>query len=102
MSGGGHNIGVLEGRGDNASGNQTRDVGHVDNKVGTNLVGDLAHALVVNQTAVGRGTSDQDLGAVQLSVGLEGVIVDDTGLQVDTVGEGLEVGGDSRDPDRIG
>jgi hypothetical protein len=101
VSGGGNDVGVLERRGDDASGNQTGDVGHVDNKVGTDLVSDLAHALVVDQTAVGRGTGNQDLGTVQLSVGLKGVIVDDAGLQVDTVGEGLEVSGDSGDPDRI-
>jgi len=100
VGGGGDNIGVLEGRGDDASGDQTRNVGHVDNKVGTDLVSDLAHALVVNQTAVGGGTGDQDLGAVHLGVGLELVVVDDTGLKVDTVGEGLEIGRDSRDPDK--
>jgi hypothetical protein len=75
-------------------------VGHVDDKVGTDLVSDLAHALVVNQTAVGGSTGDQDLGAVHLGVGLELLIVDDTGLKVDTVGEGLEVGRDGRDPEK--
>lgn len=98
VGGGGDNIGVLEGGGDDTGGNQTRDVSHVDNEVGADLVSDLAHASVVDQAAVGGGTSDQALGAVELSVGLELIVVNDTGLKVDTVGEGLEVGRDSRDP----
>jgi hypothetical protein len=75
-------------------------VSHVDDKVGANLVSDLAHASIVDQTAVGRGTSDQALGAVELSVGLKSIVVDDASLEVDTVGEGFEVGRDSRDPTR--
>lgn len=98
VSGGGHNIGVLEGRGDNAGSDETRDVGHVDDEVSADLVGDLAHTLVVDQTAVSGGTGDQALGAVHLSVGFQLVVVNDTGLEVDTVGEGLEVGRDSGDP----
>ena len=97
VSGGGHNIGVLEGRGNDTSGDQTRNVSHVDDEVGANLIGNLAHALVVNQTAVGGGTGDQTLGAVHLGVTLKSVVVDDTGLKVDTVREGLEVGGNGRD-----
>lgn len=97
VGGGGHNIGVLEGRGNDTSGDQARDVSHIDDEVGANLIGNLAHALVVNQTAVGRGTSDQTLGAVHLGVTLESVVVDDTGLKVNTVREGLEVGGNGRD-----
>lgn len=100
VGGGGDDIGVLEGRGDDTGSNQTGDVGHINDEVGTDLVGDLAHALVVDQTAVGGGTGNQALGAVHLGVLLQGVVVNDTGLQVDTVGEGLEVGGDSRDPSR--
>lgn len=98
VGGGGNDIGVLEGRGDDTSGDQAGDMGHVDNEVGTDLVSDLAHALVVDQTAVGGGTGNQTLGAVQLSVGLQRVVVNDAGLQVDAVGEGLEVGRDGRDP----
>lgn len=101
VGGGGDDIGVLEGRGDDTSGDQTGDVSHVNNEVGTDLVGDLAHALVVNQTAVGRGTGNETLGAVHLGVLLEGVVVNDTGLKVDTVREGLKVGGDSRDPTKL-
>lgn len=98
VGGGGDNVGVLEGGGDHASGNETRDVSHVNHEVGADGVGNLAHALVVNEAAVGRGTGNKDLGAVELGVLLELVVVDDAGLEVDTVGEGLEVGRDGRDP----
>jgi hypothetical protein len=99
---GGDNIGVLEGRGDNASSNQTGDVSHVHNEIGADLVSDLAHAGIVNQTAVGGSTSDQALRAVELGIGLEGVVVDDTGLEVDAVGEGFEVSRDSGNPGQYG
>ena len=98
MGGGGDDIGVLEGRRDDTSSNETGDVGHVDNEVGADLVSDLTHAGVVDQTAVGRGTGNNALGAVELSVVLKHVVVNETSLEVDTVGESLEVGGDSRDP----
>ncbi len=102
VGGGSNNIGVLERRGDNASSNQTGDVSHVHNEVGADLVSDLAHASIVNQTAVGRSTSDQALRAVELGIGLEGVVVDDPSLKVDAVGEGFEVGRDSGDPVQYG
>lgn len=98
---GGHHIGILERRRNDASSDQPGDVSHIHNEVGADLVSNLTHALVVNQTAVGRGTGDQALGAVELSVGLQGVIVNDASLEVDTVGEGFKVGGDSRDPTRL-
>lgn len=98
VSGGGDDIGILERSGDDAGGNETRDVGNVDNEVGTNRVGNLAHALVIDEAAVGRSTGDEDLGAEELSVLLELVVVNDASVKVDTVGHGLEVGGDSRDP----
>ena len=97
VGGGGDDIGVEEGRRNDLSGNKTRDVGHVDNEVGTDGVGNLAHTLVVNETAVGRGTGDKDLGAIQLNVLLELVVVDDAGLEVHSVGHGFKVGGNSRD-----
>lgn len=98
VGGGGDNVSPLEGRGNGLGGNETGDVGHVDNEVGANRVGNLAHALVVDQAAVGGSTGDENLGTVQDGVLLELVIVDDAGLQVDTVGHGLEVGRDSGDP----
>lgn len=98
VGGGGDNVGVGEGRVVDATGDQTGDVGHVDHEVAADLVANLAEALVVDGTAVCRGTGNDDLGSVHESVLLELVVVDDASLEVDTVGEGFEVGGNSRDP----
>lgn len=95
---GGDDVSPQEGRRNGLSGNKTRDVSHIDNQVGADGISNLAHALVVDQTAVGGGTGNKDLGAVQDSVLLELVVVDDTGLEVDAVGHGLEVGRDSGNP----
>ena len=95
VGGGGDNISVLEWRWDDTSGNETGDVSHVDHEVSTDGVGDLPHALVVDEAAVCRGTGNENLRSVHLSVLLEGIIVDDAGLLVETVWEGLEVGRDS-------
>jgi len=98
VGGGGDNVGVGEGRVVDATSDQTGNVSHVDHEVAADLVANLAEALVVDGTAVGRGTGNDDLGSVHESVLLELVVVDDASLEVDTVGEGLEVGGNSRDP----
>ena len=101
VGGGGDNVGVGEGRVVDATSDQTGNVGHVDHEVAADLVANLAEALVVNGTAVGRGTGDDDLGSVHEGVLLELVVVNDASLEVDTVGEGLEVGGNSRDPEVV-
>lgn len=96
---GGHDIGVLEGRGDDAGGDETGNVGDINNQVGADRVSDLAHASIVDQAAVGRGTGNEDLGTIETSVLLEQVVVDNAGALIDTVGHSLKVVGDSRDPD---
>lgn len=101
VGGGGDNVSPQEGRRNGLGGNETRDVSHIDNQVGADGVSNLAHALVVDQTAVGGGTGNKDLGAVQDSVLLELVVVDDTSVEVNAVGHGLEVGRDSRNPNSI-
>lgn len=98
VGGGGDDVSPQEGRRNGLSGDKTRDVGHIDNQVSANGVSNLAHALVVDQTAVSGGTGNKDLGAVQDSVLLELVVVDDASVEVDTVGHGLEVGRDSGNP----
>lgn len=98
VGGGCDDISVLERSRDDLSSDETRDVSHVNNKVGANRVSNLAHALVVNQTAVGRGTGDEDLGAVENGVLGEHVVIDDASLKVNSVRHGLKVGRDSGDP----
>lgn len=98
VGGGGDDVAVLEGRLVDAGGDEAGDVSHVHEEVGADLVGDFAHAGVVDLTAVGRGSGHESLGAVHEGVLLELVVVDEAGLEVDAVGEGLEVGGDGGDP----
>ncbi|KAH3684556.1 hypothetical protein WICPIJ_004446 [Wickerhamomyces pijperi] len=102
VGGGGDNVGVFEWGWDHASSDQTGDVGHVDNQVGTNLVGDFSHSLVVDQSTVSRGTGNQHLWSEQDGVLLQGVVVNDTGFQVNSVWHGFEVGGNSRDLSGVG
>ena len=78
MRGRGDDVGVLEGGGDDARGDETGDVGHVDYEVGA---------------AVRRGAGDDDLGPIHHGIVFEGFVVDDASVEVDPVGEGFEVGG---------
>ena len=97
VGGGGDDVGVLKGGGDDAGGDQAGDVGHVDHEVGAAGIGNFAEAAIVDQTAVGGGADHDDLGAVHHGVGLELLVVDDAGLEVDAEGEGFEVCRDCRD-----
>ncbi|KAH3660301.1 hypothetical protein OGAPHI_006887 [Ogataea philodendri] len=96
VGGGGDNIGVLEWRWNHACCYQTGDVSHVNNKIGTNLVCDLSHSLVIDQSAVSRSTSNQNLWSVQNGGLFQHIVVDDSGLKVHSVWHGLEIGGNCR------
>ena len=89
-------VGVFEGGGNHAGRDQARDVRHVDHEVGAAEIGDLAHAFVVDEAAVGGRAGHKDFGAVHEGIFLEGLVVDDPGFEVDSVGKGFEIGGDSR------
>ena len=91
MSGGSDNIGVSKRGGDHISSDQAGYVGHVTQQVGIDRFSDLAHAGIVDQLTVGGGTSDDNLGAVDLGRLLQSVIVDGTGGFVEVVGHGLKV-----------
>lgn len=95
---GSNNIGVEERRGDHTRSDEARNVSNVDDQVSANEISDLAHPRVIDQAAVGRGTGHQNLGPVQDHVLLELVVVNDASLKVNTVGHGLEVGRNSRNP----
>lgn len=97
VAGGGDDVSILEGAGEDLGGDQARDVGHIGEHVGVDLVANFADALVVNETAVSTGASDNDLGAVEEGRLLKLVVVDEASLLVEAVREGLEVLGDGRD-----
>mmetsp|Transcript_9452 Transcript_9452/g.16238 ORF Transcript_9452/g.16238 Transcript_9452/m.16238 type:complete len:262 (+) Transcript_9452:77-862(+) len=90
VSGGGDDIGMLEGRRHEARGDQSGDVRHVSQQPRVVLISDLAHASVVNGARVGGGASDQKLRTVQFRVLLHLVVVDEAGLLVQAVRERLE------------
>mmetsp|Transcript_11910 Transcript_11910/g.50040 ORF Transcript_11910/g.50040 Transcript_11910/m.50040 type:complete len:296 (-) Transcript_11910:20-907(-) len=97
VRGGGHHVGILEGRRDHVRGDEAGDVRHVGHEVGAHLVADLPHALVVVVARVRGRAGDDQLGAVQHGVGLEGVVVDEAGVLVEPVRQGLEENGGGGD-----
>lgn len=64
VGGSSDNISVFERRWDHTGSDQTGDVGHVNDKVSSNGVSDLTHSSVVDETAVGTGSGNQDLWTV--------------------------------------
>lgn len=98
VGGCGHDIGVLERAWDDTSGDEARDVSHVNNEVSTDEVCNLTHTSIVDETAVCRGTGNENLRSVHQGILLQLLIINDASLKVDTVWEGFEVGGDGRNP----
>lgn len=97
VGGGGDDITVVEGGGLLSGGDETGNVGHVAQEVSTLTVGDLSETGVVPVTGVSGTTADEETGLVEVGVGLELGVVDDTGGRVNSVREGLEVDGRSGD-----
>ena len=93
LRGGANYITELEGVVLDLSGDESRDVGHVAEEVGTLPVGDLPEATVVPVTRVSGSSTDEDSGLEELGVGVETLVVDQSGLEIDLVREGLEVDG---------
>lgn len=77
MSGGGHNVRVLERAWGDPSGHQARNVGHVGKQVRTNLVTDSTESGIVQRPRVATHTGDDDLRFKQMSIRSQGVIVDE-------------------------
>ena len=97
VGGGGNDVAVLEGTGLLAGGDEAGDVGHVHEEEGAVGIGDLTELLVVPITRVGGSTADEHGGLEEGGVLLELLVVDEAGLGVDAVGEGLEVDRGGRD-----
>ena len=62
---------------------------HVYPKDGADLIGNLAHALVVPLTGIGRSSSDDQLGTDFLRSLFHRIVVDHAGFRVKTVGIAL-------------
>ena len=62
------------------AGDESRDVGHVHEEVGSNSVGDLSHPLEINDARIGRGAGCDHFGTHFLGLAGEGVVVDRFGF----------------------
>lgn len=91
MGGRSNNISVLERRRNHTCGNKAADMGHVDNQVRTNEIGNLSHASIIDQAAVRASACDEAFRSVHQGICLEGIVVNDACFQVDSIGEGFEV-----------
>ncbi len=76
VSGSGNDVGERHRVRIDTSGNQTGHVGHVDEQVGTHLVGDFAEAGEIEFLRVGRETGDDHLWLVLEGQALDFVVVD--------------------------
>lgn len=94
---GGYNVGVLEGRRDDATGDEPGDMRHIAEKIGPRFFRDCSHALVVNQATISRSSGDNDLGSVEQGEFLQLVVVDEASGLVQSIWESFEVLGDHGD-----
>lgn len=64
---------------------------HVDDEVCAASISNLAHARVIDGTAIGRSAGNDDLWTVKQSISFERVIVYNPSFEIDPVREGLKV-----------
>ena len=95
VGGGGDDITELEWRALFTSSDKTRDMSHVGKEVSSLSIGNLPQSRVIPISGVGGSTTNEQSGLVEVGVGLELGVVDDTGRGVDSVWERLEVDGRS-------
>ncbi|KAI6753365.1 hypothetical protein HG531_005534 [Fusarium graminearum] len=91
VGGGRDDVRVIKGCSDNTSSDKTGNVSHIREKVSTSLIGNGAHALIIDKAGIGRCSCYNDLGAVQQGVLAQLFVVDQASLLVESVGEGLVV-----------
>ncbi|MNN18095.1 hypothetical protein D3C81_1313000 [compost metagenome] len=88
VSGGGDDIGVWQRIGVQACRNQAGDMGHVDEQVGADLVGDLAETWKIQGLGVGRETRHDHLRLMLDGQALHLVVIDQA-VGVDAVLHGV-------------
>lgn len=92
---GGDDVTVLKGVVELLSSDETRGVSHVAHQPSTLPRGDLLQTLVVPVSGVGRGTTDEKTGLEDLGLLGKRLVVNQVGVGVESVGQGLEVDGGS-------
>lgn len=93
MRSSGHNVTVLEGTGLLTGGHQSRNVGHIHEKEGTIIIGNLTETGIVPITGVGRSSGNNHGGLEKTGIPLQLIIVDNTRSLIDLVGQTLKVDG---------
>ncbi len=69
---------------------QTREVSHVDEQVGTDFIGNGTKLGEVDAAGIGRAARNNELGLVLVSELAHLVEINEVGLRVDTIVHGLE------------
>ena len=89
VRGRGNDVGMRYRRRMSAASDKAGDVRHVDHEIGTHLVGDIGKGLEVDDTRIGRGARDDEIGLDLLGNGTDLVHVDALGLGIQTIGMGI-------------
>ena len=90
VGGGGRDVGVRQGRGEDAGGDQAGEVRHVDHEEGAHFVGDSADAGEVDGAGIGGAAGDDELGALAAGELLELLVVEGAVIGADAVLYGVE------------
>ena len=88
--GAGDDVGVRQGRGVHAGGNETCDMGHVDQQPCVDGFRDACHAFEVDRARIGRAAGDQQRRAYLAGAGLDLIVVEQAALAVHAVVMGVE------------
>ena len=88
--GAGDDVGMRQGRGVRAGGDEPCDMGHVDQQSGFDGFGDACHAFEVDRARIGGAAGDQQHRAHLAGPGLDPVVVEQAARAVHTVVMGVE------------
>ena len=81
---------VSEGVVEESCGDESGGMRHIDHKDSAYLVGDVTDALVVPLAGIGRGTCDDEFGALGTCFGFEFVVIDESVVGSDAVVDSVE------------
>ena len=97
MRGSGNDIARMERTFNHARCHETADMSHITQQIGTTLVRDLPHAIIIDCSAVSRRSSDDNLWSENLSGLFQSIVVNNTSLWVQMVWHSCKILGDKRD-----
>ncbi|MPM56895.1 hypothetical protein SDC9_103712 [bioreactor metagenome] len=91
VGGGGHNVGIGNGRGMDACGHKARDVRHVHHQIRAHRICNLPELLEVDGPGVGGGARDDQFGLALLRGLHQLVIINLLSLLIQTVGDDIKI-----------